>query len=178
MSPRGVFIVADFRDPQWCERIRAAMDRGESTPAEVHADGFVVDREVRRTLEVEVDSTTVAEVERSFTSVCHRVGRFFGISLSGDEGPGFLRYLAGGFYRRHRDVLSDAGEDFPRRVSVVMFLTSAGERCEGGALRIYQPDPFDIAPKAGTLVAFPSEVPHEVLPVTSGVRDVVVDWFF
>jgi predicted 2-oxoglutarate/Fe(II)-dependent dioxygenase YbiX len=59
-----------------------------------------------------------------------------------------------------------------------MFLTSAGERCEGGVLRIYHPDPFDIAPKAGTLVAFPSEVPHEVLPVTSGVRDVVVNWFF
>lgn len=154
------------------------MDRGESTPAEVRANGFVVDRQVRRTLDVEVDSTTVAEVEHSIASVCERVARFFGLSLSGDEGPGFLRYPAGGFYRRHRDVLSDSGEDFPRRISVVMFLTSAGEMCEGGALRIYQPDPFDIAPKAGTLVAFPSDVPHEVLPVTSGVRDVVVDWFF
>jgi len=178
MSPRDVFIAADFRDPQWCERIRAAMDRGEATPAEVHADGFVEDRQVRRTLEVEVDSTTVAEVERSIASVCSPVARFFGIPLSGEEGPGFLRYLAGGFYRRHRDVIVDAGEDFPRRISVVMFLTTAGERCEGGALRIYQPDPFDIAPRAGTLVAFPSDVPHEVLPVTSGVRDVVVDWLF
>jgi predicted 2-oxoglutarate/Fe(II)-dependent dioxygenase YbiX len=154
------------------------MDRGEPTPAEVHANGFVVDRQVRRTLEVEVDSTTVAEVERSIASVCQRVARFFGIPLSGDEGPGFLRYPAGGFYRRHRDVPSGSGDDFPRRISVVMFLTSAGKRCEGGALRIYRPDPFDIAPRAGTLVAFPSEVPHEVLPVTSGVRDVVVDWFF
>jgi len=154
------------------------MDRGDSTPAEVQGNGFVVDRQVRRTLEVDVDATTVAEVERSIASVGTSVAQFFGIPLSGDEGPGFLRYLAGGFYRRHRDVLSDSGEDFPRRISVVMFLTSAGERCEGGALRIYQPDPFDIAPKAGTLVAFPSEVPHEVLPVTSGVRDVVVNWFF
>lgn len=154
------------------------MDRGESTPAEVDASGFIVDREVRRTLEVEVDSTTVAEVERSIASISNRVARFFGIALSDDEGPGFLRYLAGGFYRRHRDVLADTREDFPRRISVVMFLTSAGEGCEGGALRIYQPDPFDIEPKAGTLVAFPSEVPHEVLPVTAGVRDVVVDWFF
>jgi predicted 2-oxoglutarate/Fe(II)-dependent dioxygenase YbiX len=33
-------------------------------------------------------------------------------------------------------------------------------------------------PRAGTLVAFPSDVPHEVLPVTSGLRDAVVDWFF
>jgi predicted 2-oxoglutarate/Fe(II)-dependent dioxygenase YbiX len=179
MSPRdGIFIVPDFRDRQWCDRIRAAMERGESTPAEVHVNGFVVDRQVRRTLEVDVDSTTAEEVERSIASVCTRVARFFGIPLSGDEGPGFLRYLAGGFYRRHCDVLSDSDEEFPRRVSVVMFLTSAGEQCEGGALRIYQPEAFDIAPKAGTLVAFPSDVPHEVLPVTAGVRDVVVDWFF
>ena len=154
------------------------MDRGEATAAEVHADGFIVDRQVRRTLEVEVDSATIAEVERSLGGVCQRVARFFGTQLSGDEGAGFLRYGAGGFYRRHCDVLSDSADDFPRRISVVMFLTSAGERCEGGTLRIYQPEPFDIAPKAGTLVAFRSEVPHEVLPVTAGVRDVVVDWFF
>jgi predicted 2-oxoglutarate/Fe(II)-dependent dioxygenase YbiX len=154
------------------------MERGEPTPAEVHANGFVVDRQVRRTLEVDVDSTTAEEVERSIAGVCKPVARFFGIPLSGDEGPGFLRYLPGGFYRRHCDVLSDADGEFPRCVSVVMFLTSAGEQCEGGALRIYQPEAFDIAPKAGTLVAFPSDVPHEVLPVTAGVRDVVVDWFF
>jgi len=57
-------------------------------------------------------------------------------------------------------------------------LPSAGEQYEGGALRIYQPEPLDITPKAGTLVAFRSDMPHEVLTVTAGVRDVVVDWFF
>jgi predicted 2-oxoglutarate/Fe(II)-dependent dioxygenase YbiX len=30
----------------------------------------------------------------------------------------------------------------------------------------------------GTLVAFASDVLHEVLPVTAGIRDVVVDWFY
>jgi len=129
-------------------------------------------------MEVDVDSTTAEEVQRSIASVCALVARFFDISLSRDEGPGFLRYFAGGFYRRHCDVLSDGDEEFPRRISVVMFLTTAGEQCEGGSLRIYQPEAFDIAPKAGTLVAFPSDVPHEVLPVTAGVRDVVVDWLY
>jgi hypothetical protein len=33
--------------------------------------------------------------------------------LSSAEGPGFLRYLAGGFYRRHCDVLSESDEEFP-----------------------------------------------------------------
>src|SRR4030095_6224401 len=179
MSARdAIFIFPDFRDRQWCDRIRAAMERGERTPAEVQANGFVVDREVRRTLEVDVDSTTVEEVERSIVSVCERVARFFRIPLSDDEGPGFLRYVAGGFYRRHFDLLSDWYEEFPRLISVVIFLMNAGEQCEGGSLRLYRPEAFDIAPKAGTLVAFPSKLPHEVLSVTAGVQDVVVDWFF
>jgi len=154
------------------------MDRGACTPAEVHADGFVVDRRARRTLEVEIDSRTVLEVERSVASVRQRVARFFTIPLSGHEGAGFLRYRLGGLYRRHSDVLLDSVEDFPRRIALVMFLTSAGEECEGGALRIYQPEAFEIVPRAGTLVAFPADLPHEVLPVTAGVRDVVVDWFY
>jgi len=36
----------------------------------------------------------------------------------------------------------------------------------------------DIAPRAGLFVAFPSETAHEVLPVTAGVRDAIVDWFY
>ncbi|TMG81164.1 MAG: 2OG-Fe(II) oxygenase, partial [Betaproteobacteria bacterium] len=60
----------------------------------------------------------------------------------------------------------------------VVFLTSAGGGCEGGSLRLYTPDALDIAPRAGMLVAFPSDIPHEVLPVTAGVRDAVVDWFY
>jgi len=178
MSPEsGIFIVADFRERQWCDRVRAAMERGEATPAEIHANGFVVDRQVRQTLEVDVDLAIAEEVECAIASVCPQVAQFFDICLSSAEGPGFLRYLAGGFYRRHCDVLSESDEEFPRRISVVMFLTSAGEQCEGGALRIYQPNMVDIPPTAGTHVAFPADTPHEVLPVTAGVRDVVVDWF-
>ena len=75
---------------------------------------------------------------------------------------------------------------------MVLFLSSAVAEapgtgqgtgtCEGGALRLYGGDqfdvPVDIAPEAGMLVAFRSTVLHEVLPVTAGVRDVIVDWFY
>jgi predicted 2-oxoglutarate/Fe(II)-dependent dioxygenase YbiX len=61
---------------------------------------------------------------------------------------------------------------------VVVFLTTAGEECEGGSLRLYEPEAVDVVPRAGMLVAFPSDTPHEVLPVTAGVRDAIVDWFY
>jgi predicted 2-oxoglutarate/Fe(II)-dependent dioxygenase YbiX len=173
-----------------CARVRAAIDRGRAECAEIYDDGYVVDEQVRKTYDVDVEPAIVGEVEHALAGVRADVSRFFGTVLTGTEGPGFLRYPPGGFYRAHRDRLENPGDEFPRRISVVLFLSSAAAgpgdgRCEGGALRLYggadpgdDAIPLDIAPVAGTLVAFPSEVLHEVLPVTAGVRDAIVDWFY
>jgi predicted 2-oxoglutarate/Fe(II)-dependent dioxygenase YbiX len=172
------FVRPDFWPLSDCVRIRTAMERGHASPAEVYEDGYRVDEHARHAFDVEIGLEVADEVQRAIDAIRPEVARFFGIPLSGDEGPGFLRYLAGGFYRRHCDVAPGWDEDFPRRISVVLFLTTAGEQGEGGMLRLYEPESRDIVPRAGTLVAFPSDVPHEVLPVTSGLRDAVVDWFF
>jgi len=154
------------------------MDSGAAMPAEIYADDYCVDEDARRAFEVEVRDDVINEVQHAIGRIRQEIAEFFGIALRGDEGPGFLRYSIGGFYRRHLDVSPEWDERFPRRISVVVFLTSAGEQCEGGALRVYLPEMCDVTPRAGTLVAFPSDLPHEVLPVTSGVRGVIVDWLF
>jgi len=154
------------------------MDQGHLSPAEIYEEGFRIDEEARRAFDVEIALDVLDEVRRSIEEIRPEVAQYFGVVLSGDEGPGFLRYSAGGFYRRHCDVGPGWAEEWPRRISLVVFLSTAGEQCEGGALRLYHARPLDIAPCAGTLVAFPSDTPHEVLPVMSGVRDAVVDWFF
>jgi len=188
-SDLGVLIRPGIWDDARCTRVRAAMDGGRSVPAEIFRDGYIVDEHVRRTLDIEVGETTVREAARMMQNIRHDLAVFSGCALTRTEGPGFLRYLSGGFYRVHRDRGNDdlAGQ-FPRQISVVMFLTTAGGfangGCQGGALRLYGPDDcggpdvrLDILPVAGTLVAFPSTLCHEVLPVTAGVRDVIVDWF-
>jgi len=172
-----MFVRPEFWDAAECRRIRAAMDRAPRSPAEIYADGFRVDEAARRAFDVDVDDALIEEVVRAIDAARPQVAAFFNVTLSGAEGPGFLRYEPGGFYGQHRDV-SPEWEQFPRRISVVVFLTTAGEDCEGGSLRLYGPEPLDIAPRAGTFVAFPSETAHEVLPVTAGVRDAIVDWFY
>jgi predicted 2-oxoglutarate/Fe(II)-dependent dioxygenase YbiX len=185
-----VFAKPGFFDEGGCARVRAAMDRGRAEAAEIYVGGYVVDKNVRRTFDVAVDSRTVGIVERAFANVRAEVSCFFGETLSAAEGPGFLRYPTGGFYRAHLDRLDEPGHEFSRRVSLVLFLTDAGRgvgdgRCEGGWLRLYgvvdpaqETVPLDISPAAGTLVAFRSHLLHEVLPVTDGVRDAIVDWFY
>jgi predicted 2-oxoglutarate/Fe(II)-dependent dioxygenase YbiX len=186
----GVLILPDFWSDAQCARVRSAIDRGRAASAEIYDNGYVVDEQVRQTYDVEVEPAIVGETEYALEGVRGDVSRFFGTMLTATEGPGFLRYPPGGFYRAHRDRLENPGDEFPRRISVVLFLSSAAAgpgdgRCEGGALRLYgvatpgdDEVPLDIAPAAGTLVAFPSDVLHEVLPVTAGVRDAIVDWFY
>lgn len=71
-------------------------------------------------------------------------------------------------------------------MSVVVFLNDAAAPItfEGGQLRLYGVlDParddlgVDLEPRAGTLVAFRSDLLHEVTPITAGDRFTVVTWF-
>jgi predicted 2-oxoglutarate/Fe(II)-dependent dioxygenase YbiX len=168
------------------------MAAGRSTAAEIYDDGYRVDPAVRRTFDVDVDASVVSRVEHLLAAARDEIGGAFGTTLSGAEGPGFLRYLAGGFYRAHQDVLGDADDRFPRLLSVVLFLTGSSDAmtpvaladaCIGGELRLHDSsgsagESIDVAPTRGMLVVFPSHLVHEVLPVTAGVRDVIVDWFY
>jgi predicted 2-oxoglutarate/Fe(II)-dependent dioxygenase YbiX len=172
----SVFISPGFWNAERCARVRQAMDAGVQSPAEIYEDGFRVDETVRRTFEVDVDPIVVGHVTASIAAVRPAVSRFFAMPLAASEGPGFLRYPQGGFYLPHRDCLSGAQDEFPRRVALVLFLNHA----EGGVLRLHGEDDsaVEIAPVEGTLVAFPATWLHEVLPVTAGVRDTIVDWFY
>jgi predicted 2-oxoglutarate/Fe(II)-dependent dioxygenase YbiX len=160
------------------------MDAGSAAAAEVEAATYQVDGEARRTTEIEVDDETLRWVETTLIAARTSVAQHFAMTLSGNEGAAFLRYRTGDFYGAHRDSLGP-GSPFVRRVTVVVFLNSGMDRggaagFSGGALRLYEgsaPDGgwIDLLPRCGTLAAFPSDIVHEVLPITAGVRDVVAD---
>lgn len=169
------------------------MDRGTIDPAEVFDPGATLDLDARRASSIDVDGATLDAVEATLDSGRHAVEAHYHLSLTGREGAGFLRYGAGGFYRRHRDRSVDTA--WPgaarRQVSLIVFLNSsraqpaAGE-FGGGELIVFpeSPDAFTtfeaitVVPREGTLVAFDASTPHEVLPARDGTRDVVVDWYY
>jgi predicted 2-oxoglutarate/Fe(II)-dependent dioxygenase YbiX len=182
-------LLPAFLSVDTCARFREAINVGEFSAAAVAVDGFHVDEAVRRTFEVDVDASAFARADETIAAAVPIIAEHFATRLARHEGTGFLRYSTGGFYRVHADVTPEWPSDFPRTISVIVFLTTAGERegsdCAGGTLRLY-PDRhdepgalvFDVEPVAGTLVAFPATTPHEVLPVTRGIRDVIVDWLY
>lgn len=185
LTPPGVYQAPDFLDSVACGHVRAAMDRGTIEPAEVLYRRIRRDRDVRRAMSIDVDPEARALVEERLDSRRDVIGRFFGVQLTGREGAGFLRYGPGGFYRPHRDRgTSPSWPKAARRcIALVVFLNgstngAASGGFSGGALRLLEPAPVDIAPRQGAIVAFPAATLHEVAPVVEGIRDSIVDWFY
>jgi predicted 2-oxoglutarate/Fe(II)-dependent dioxygenase YbiX len=181
-----IFVAEHAMDEAACRRVRAAMDDGASEPAEILGGEIEVAERERRASHIEVSEQVLGMVEACLDSQREAIGAFFGRTLRSREGPGLLRYEAGGFYGPHVDraVVASWPQAAERAVAVVLFLESSRDvdadgGFSGGLLRVYGDGttPVDIVPTRGTLVAFPADMLHEVTPVVEGTRNAVVDWF-
>lgn len=81
------------------------------------------------------------------------------------HGAGMHWIKEGGRLPLHRDAQTHPLTGWTRRVNAVLFL----ESCEGGELR-FNVGGEVIEPKAGKIVRFPVDQPHEVLKVKGGQR--------
>ncbi|GGB82911.1 2OG-Fe(II) oxygenase [Pseudoduganella buxea] len=103
------------------------------------------------------------------------------------DGPLFCRYRQGGHFRAHRDRSHDpfdAATVRARRISLVCLLNDGddthGAPCfDGGALVLY-PEflPVNAPLRAGSIIAFSSDLLHEVRPVRLGTRYSAVAWLY
>ena len=193
----GLFVARDFFDAGSCAALRAEAAACEHEPVTV-VDGYSLNERVkdhvRRTKEARVSKRTRALVRARLVELQPEIERHFGLALEGCERPQFLVYQAGDYFRPHRD-----GEDAPgkpdyarrRRVSVVVFLNGETEAPSpdsfcGGGLTLYgllgEPRAkqygFDLVGEAGLLLAFRSDLLHEVRDVTHGRRYTIVSWYF
>jgi len=181
-----IFVAERAMDDTTCRRVQAAMDVGIREPSEVIEDEMALVEDVRRASHIEVPPAIFELIDAHLDAQREAIAEFFGQPLDGREGVNLLRYDEGGFYKPHLDraELPAWPPAANRAFTVVLFLESARETepsggFSGGVLRLLpdHAEPIDIVPRRGMLVAFPAETVHEVLPVTEGHRDTVVDWF-
>jgi predicted 2-oxoglutarate/Fe(II)-dependent dioxygenase YbiX len=183
----SIFIAPDVLDAPSCRRVQAAMDAGTPEQAEVLADGFQLQQDVRRATQIDIVDTVLAMVDAALDAVRIPIASFYNLVLQSREGASFLRYETGGFYKPHVDRAHVPSWPLTekRQITIVLFLESSREAepsggFSGGMLRLFPEDgdPIEIVAKSGTLVAFPAAMRHEVTRVTSGRRDTIVDWFY
>lgn len=195
-SSFGLLAVPGFLDRDLCAEIRQEMATAGEVAATVRAGerSYAVDQQSRRTNWAEVSDQTSSLVGERLMALRKDVEQVFGIEVSGVQRPQFLRYGEGDFFAAHQDRGSDGkGAEFARQrqVSAVIFLNDetnevGPDTYEGGALTLFglldSPDGrsvgLPVTGEAGALIAFPSEMLHEVTPITRGKRFTVVSWFY
>jgi predicted 2-oxoglutarate/Fe(II)-dependent dioxygenase YbiX len=174
----AVLRIRGALDGDSCRAVRAAMDTGDIELAEVLAGDTSIVDDARRAAHIVVDDETLARVSACLDAHRDAIAAFFDVPLVAREGAGLVRYLGGGFYRPHRDRAEM--ESWPaasqRSVTLILFLNVD---FDGGMLRLLPDDDedVDVVPEEGMLVAFRSDLAHEVTTISRGTRDVVVDWF-
>lgn len=191
--PRSqVFVAHRFLDAASCELLRHECAGASVTPAYISGLGGtdLRDESRRRTQRVLVPKNIHDIVQERFSAITSALEGYFSRKLARVQFAQFLRYRRGDFFRPHQDSSIHHGhlpEVRLRSVSAVLFLNrqtrlpEPGAYC-GGALTLFcvdnDPDPrLHIGGEEGLLVAFPSEVMHEVRPVTYGERYTVVTWY-
>lgn len=172
LAADGFSIDPDFVPPGECARLarrgRALWRRGALRAASIGRGAERVQRpEIRGDSVRWIDP---ADATRGEVTLLARVEKLRGaLNRSLQLGAFDLElhwalYPPGAHYARHSDRLRGSRA---RVVSLVLYLNEAWQPRDGGALRLYlgAHATRDVAPRAGTLVAFLSDrFEHEVLP--------------
>jgi SM-20-related protein len=190
----GLFSVRNFLSAAECDRIRREMSSAEGNPASiVKTDERHLDETARRTVTKAVSEETRRFISEKLTGIKDDIDAYFGVEISHPQKPEFLYYRVGDFFTCHTDKGSNPKnpkEVKDRLVSAIVFLNDEKDEpgpgaYTGGSFIIYgilndprfEKQGFKVTGTEGTLIAFRSEMFHEVTAVTGGVRYTVVSWF-
>lgn len=159
-----------------------------------------VDKSVRKTNLHELPIQCERIYNKAFNRFKNKIEEFFNLILLENSGIQTLGYGEGGYYVRHVDNCSELVDKDGnligwkavapmRKVTTVLFLNSSRDKTKesndfsGGELvfnLLFDKEDklFSFKPKAGTLIAFPSNpiFTHEVKEVTKGYRITLVQW--
>lgn len=190
----GLFAEDGFLDSATCLQVRELMSAAETKKGLVIGEGVgegIMDEEWRKVLCAEVDKSISALIKTKLVAIMPKLEKHFAVTLTGCDGPIFLRYEERAFYKPHRDACVDSTPEIrKRKVSAIIFLNAnSREVCPGcyggGALTFYglmegphwEKCGFPLDAEPGLFIAFRPETMHEVQPVTFGQRFTVVNWF-
>lgn len=182
-----IYSEKSFLDARLCaELCREALLNADKNAEIVYLEQSGVDDKVRKTKIATVTEASASLVKTRLEALKPALEQYFEIKLSGVRKPDFLVYNEGDFFVPHQDR-GDAPQEpsyvLERVISAVIFLNSD---YRGGEFIFYglvgderaKQLGFHLEAEAGLLIAFRSELMHEVRTVTQGNRCTIVSWFY
>jgi predicted 2-oxoglutarate/Fe(II)-dependent dioxygenase YbiX len=186
--------IAGFLTPEECRGLTREMDASFQQQAEVWlGEDFGVDPASRLGAVATLSDATEELVQDRLWEVMPALEERYGCAISHISAVTALIYRRGDHFAAHSDGGVDdhaTPEVGRRRISLVVALNDgASERPDftGGALHLYPrcapgtpPAPADevvaVRSRPGLLVAFPSPIVHQVMPVAGGCRYSLALW--
>lgn len=182
------FVADDFFDAASCQRLMTLAQKERSVKTGVvnlHGGSSYQDEEARRTKYLFLPERQTLALNYRLMSLKPQLESHFGLQLAGCHPPQLLAYQAGDFFRRHRDQMVEADRfSMVRNLTIVAFINQADSDYTGGELVLYDvrpdwPEQGRVFPAhSGRLLAFRPHLYHEVLPVLTGIRYTLIDWFY
>ena len=192
-SVYDLLIKRNFLGESTCREIIEEAGRSVVSGATVYgsSESGAIDEHVRKTSRLMVSQQTREALIQRLLDYKPTVEEHFHVSLRDCEEPQFLRYDVGDFFVAHQDGntgLIRLATDAERRISISLFLNQQSEDStsgtySGGSLKFsdHRKPPSDrefcMPAETGLLVAFRSELTHEVTPITRGQRYSIVSWY-
>lgn len=193
-----VFSLPGFLEQALCENLVQHLTQLAPVPSKAYhlEAGHHQDLKLRQSRELKPDAFWQRQIFTLLSSQRAVLEAFFHKKLSYLEPLQFLKYQSADYFRAHQDrnaKLAAAGGIHSRQISILIYLNQyllPGEHMEDGAVSSYQGGelvfyfpqgnsqrgvPLRVTP--GLLLAFPSDLWHEVRPITAGERFSVVSWF-
>ena len=164
-------IIPAVFTPGECAQLRATP--GPFVEAKVQLDPDDPRENVRTSTGVQMahEASTDWIVDRLHPHIL-ALNQTLDFDLQGWASPAVLRYLPGQHYTWHVDMGRD--DLASRKLAVIVLLSESGAY-EVGDLE-WMPDLGLCQRGLGTVIIFPTFIPHRVTPVTSGERFVLVAW--
>ena len=180
----GYAIWHALLSSETCAGTIAAMEAGLSRPGSVLRHGEERHDAAMRAC---TEHALAPDDVRPVAQALHGISRLIHAGHLVLDGPRFCRYGPGGHFRAHRDRSHDSVDSHAvrtRRISLVCLLNDATPAFDGGTLVLYLPDgagrcrPVNAPLRAGSVIAFDSDLLHEVRPVRQGTRYSAVAWLY
>lgn len=195
----GLFVQPNFLDDAYCDQLLSTVQTMQGQPAlvlpasEHQILALQDDPQHRQTEQLQLPDATTTVITQKLQQLQPTLVNHFNLPLSGTQRLLLYRYTQGSYFRAHCD--SSTQSDAPlflqeRQVSIIVFLNSPARDPQpgyysGGSLIFYglidpsqwQSHGFPFPAQSGMLVAFRSNIWHEVQTVTSGERYTLVSWY-
>jgi PKHD-type hydroxylase len=146
---------------------------------EAYVRDGIIDHSIRRTRTkpFQFSGENLWIPERIYNIARQANDSYYRFNIGGLGETHILEYEKDCFYNWHIDITSD-DNNCTRKISLILFLSDPADY-EGGKLSWSlndEPDTLKVDQEMGSMILFPSFLPHRVTPVTRGLRKALVSW--